>query len=182
MTTASQELAYSIDSAHASASFAVRHLMVSKVRGHFSRVTGAITMPGKGLIPLAIEAEIEAASIDTREPQRDAHLRSEDFLHAEKFPKLTFVSTSIESRDDSRFDVHGELTIRGTSRPVTLEAETQGRGKDPYGNDRVGFEARTKINRKNFGLTWNQLLETGGVTVGDEVEITLDVEAVHPLA
>jgi polyisoprenoid-binding protein YceI len=177
MTTTATGVRYALDPAHSNASFAVRHLMVSKVRGHFGKISGTVVMPETGLIPLAVEAEIDASSIETREPQRDTHLRSEDFLHVDQHPVIRFTSTRVEANGESRFRVYGDLEIRGTKRPVTLDAETLGRGKDPWGNDRVGFEADARINRKDFGLVYNMLLEAGGVAVGDEVEIKLDVEA-----
>lgn len=121
---------------------------------------------------------IDASSIDTREPQRDTHLKSPDFLDVEKYPQLTFISTKIRSIDDAKFEVTGDLTIHGETRPVTAKATVEGEGTDPWGNPRVAYEASLKISRKDFGLTWNQSLETGGVLVGDEVEITIDVETI----
>lgn len=168
---------YAIDPAHSSAHFAVRHLAISKVRGVFNTISGTVELPAEGTIPLAVSAEIDAASIDTRDAQRDGHLKSADFLEVEKFSHLRFTSTRIEPVDATRFKVIGELELHGVKQSVTLDAEVTGQGTDPWGNHRVAFEATARINRKDFGLVWNQPLETGGVLVGNEVDITLDVES-----
>jgi polyisoprenoid-binding protein YceI len=173
----SEKTSYSVDPAHTSVEFIVRHLMISKVRGRFVGVTGSVELEGGSDVPVAIQATIDATSIDTREPQRDAHLKSADFLEVEKFPTLQFVSTRIEG-EASNFTIHGDLTIHGVTREVALKAEFEGRQTDPWGGHRVGYSASTSINRKDFGLTWNAALETGGVVVGDEVRIELNVEAV----
>lgn len=167
-----------IDPAHSSAHFSVRHLMISKVRGTFRTLAGTIELPADASIPLAVSAEIDAASIDTREAQRDAHLKSADFFDAEQFPKLRFTSTRVEPLDSTRFKLVGDLEIHGVKRSVTLDAEVSGQGKDLHGHDRVAFEATARINRSAFGLVWNAALETGGVAVGDEIDITLDVESI----
>jgi polyisoprenoid-binding protein YceI len=167
-----------IDTSHSSIGFTVRHMMFAKVRGHFGQWKGTIAFDEADPTRSRVEVHIDAASIDTREPKRDAHLRSPDFLDAEKHPALDFISGKIESLGGTRYRVDGALTIRGTTKAVVLEAELLGKGKDPWGNERVGFHATTRINRKEFGLTWNQALETGGILVGEEVEISLDVEAV----
>ena len=177
-TTADSTRTYAIDGAHSSVHFSVRHLMISKVRGSFSAVTGTIDLPAGGAIPLAVNVTIDASSIDTREAQRDGHLKSADFLDVEKFPVLRFTSTSIRPTGAESFDVAGDLEIRGVKRPVTLAASVAGQGKDPWGNDRVAYEASVKISRKAWDLTWNQALEAGGVAVGDEIDITLDVESI----
>jgi polyisoprenoid-binding protein YceI len=177
-TTSTGTRSYVIDPAHSSAHFAVRHLMISKVRGTFRTIAGSIELPADGPIPVAISATVEAASIDTRDAQRDGHLKSADFFDVEKFPQLHFTSTKIEPLGATRFKAIGELEIRGAKRSVTIDAEVSGQGKDPWGNARVAFEATARINRKDFGLVWNQALETGGVAVGDEVDITLDVESI----
>jgi polyisoprenoid-binding protein YceI len=168
---------YSIDAAHTSAAFVIRHMMISKVRGHFNVVAGTIELPASGNVPSRVEAVIEVASIDTREPARDTHLKSADFFDIETFPKITFNSTRIEGREEL-FRVHGDLTIHGTTREVAFETTFEGMGTDPWGKQRVGYEAHTTISRKDFGLNWNQALETGGVLVGDEVRIELSVEAI----
>lgn len=168
---------WNIDPAHATAEFKVKHMMIANVKGHFSKVTGVLrhheTDPRKS----SVEATIEAASIETREPQRDTHLKSEDFLHVEKFPTLSFKSTEIKVVGDGELKVQGDLTIRGVTRAVTfaVEGPTPAK-KDPWGNARIAISATTKINRKDFGLTWNAALEAGGFLVGEEVTITLDVE------
>ena len=167
---------WSIDAAHANVEFAVRHLMISTVKGRFGGVSGTVELGGD---PTAarIDVTIDAASIDTRQPDRDTHLRSADFFDVERFPTLTFTSTRV-ARDGDELKVDGDLTIRGVTRPVTLRAREEGRTRDPWGGERIGFSAATKINRKDFGLTWNQVLETGGIAVGDEIKISLDVELV----
>ncbi|MHB8153522.1 MAG: YceI family protein [Vulcanimicrobiaceae bacterium] len=168
---------YAIDPAHTSVEFIVRHMMIAKVRGAFAKVTGGFAVPEGGVIPEDIEAKIEVDSIDTREAQRDEHLRSGDFLDAATYPSIVFKSGKIEGSGE-RFEVHGELSMHGVTRPVVLEAEFEGRGNDPWGNSRVGFSARTAISRKDFGLTWNQALEAGGVLVSDDVRIELNVEGI----
>jgi polyisoprenoid-binding protein YceI len=179
MTASTATRTFAIDASHASIGFSVRHLMISKVRGSFASVTGTIELPETGVIPVSVKAEIEAGSINTREDNRDAHLKSADFFEVEKYPKLTFESTKIEATDATHFHLTGDLEIRGTKRSVTFEAESSHRGPDPFGGgERVAYEAKTKIKRSDFGLTWNKALEAGGVAVGDDVEITLDVEAV----
>jgi polyisoprenoid-binding protein YceI len=169
---------FAIDPAHTSVGFVVRHLMITKVRGHFSSVSGTIAIPSGSDIPDTVDVTIEGSSIDTREPQRDEHLRSADFLEVAVHPSITFHSTRIAGSAEA-FRIHGDLTIHGTTRPVVLDATFEGRVKDPWGNVRVGYEAHTAISRKEFGLTWNQMLEAGGVTVGDEVRIELSVEAIE---
>jgi polyisoprenoid-binding protein YceI len=169
---------WSIDPAHSHVEFAVRHLMISTVKGRFTDVSGVVTShddPAKG----AVDIEIGVASIDTREAQRDAHLRSADFFDAENFPTITFKSRRIENVKGDSFTIAGDLAIRGVTRPVVLDVTSEGRGKDPWGGERAGFSATTKIKRSEFGLTWNQLLETGGVAVGDDVKISIDVELVR---
>ena len=168
---------YVIDATHTSAAFVVRHMMISKVRGHFTAVTGTIELAPDGNVPVRVEAEIDVASIDTREAQRDGHLKSADFFDAEHYPKITFRSLRITGSEDA-FHLEGDLTIRGTTHPVDFEASFEGAVADPYGNQRVGYEAHTKISRKDFGLSCNQALETGGAVVGDEVRIELTVEAI----
>ena len=169
---------WSIDAAHSHVEFAVKHLMIATVKGRFGGVTGTVRTdesdPSKG----QVDVEIDAASIDTREAQRDAHLKSADFFDVEKFPKLTFKSTRIEGVAGDSFKLTGDLTIHGVTRPVTLDVTSEGRGKDPWGGERAGFSATGKIKRSEFGLTWNQVLETGGFVVGDDIKISLDVELV----
>lgn len=172
---------WAIDPAHSTAQFAVRHLMVSTVRGRFDRVSGTITLDEQHLANSSVEVEIDAATIDTREERRDAHLRSADFLDVERFPTIAFRSTGVEPGRGGAFRILGDLTIRGVTRRAVLEAEQTGRGTGLSGAEVIGFEATTEINRKDFGLTWNAALETGGVVVGDEVKITVDVEATRQI-
>lgn len=181
MTTVQEQTyqAYAIDPAHTNVGFVVRHLMIAKVRGHFTSVSGTITLPAGSDLPEAVDVTIDGSSIDTREPQRDEHLRSADFLDVATYPTLAFRSTAIAGTP-SAFEIHGDLTIHGTTRPVVLDATFEGRATDPWGNRRAGYEARTTISRKDFGLTWNQVLEAGGVAVGDEVRIEISVEAIAP--
>lgn len=178
MTATQQTLqTFTIDPSHTAIEFTVRHLVISKVRGRFGAFSGSVTLAAGSNVPVAAELSIDATSIDTREPQRDAHLSSADFLDVATYPTLTFKSTSASGTDDA-FTLAGELTIHGVTRPVTLQGSVEGRVTDPWGNDRIAFAAETKINRKDFGLTWNQALETGGVMVGEEVTISLTVQAV----
>jgi polyisoprenoid-binding protein YceI len=170
-----QTTTYAIDNAHSNVEFIVRHMMISKVRGRFGTVSGTIAVTPDNL-PASIDVNIDAASVDTREPQRDAHLRSADFFDVEQYPQLQFLSTRVEGSPED-FKVHGDLTIHGVTRPVVLEGSFEGRGTDPWGNERVAYAATTKINRKDYLLNWNQALETGGVIVSDEVRIELNVEA-----
>ncbi len=170
---------FTIDPVHTNVGFNVRHLMIAKVRGHFKSVSGTIAIAAGSDLPEAVDVTIDASSVDTREPQRDDHLRSPDFLDVATYPTLRFHSTSISGSPDA-FEIHGDLTIHGTTRPAVLQATFEGRANDPWGNLRAGYEASTKISRKDFGLTWNQALEAGGVAVGDEVRIELNVEAIAP--
>ena len=168
---------WNIDPAHAVAEFKVKHMMISNVKGQFGKVTGKLTLDESDLTKSKVVASIEAASIETRDAQRDAHLKSADFLHVEQFPTLSFASTRISLVRDGELVVEGDLTIRGVTRKVVFNVEgPTPPTKDPWGNTRVGVSATAKINRKDYGLTWNAALETGGILVGDEVTITLDVE------
>ena len=170
---------WNIDPVHSVAEFKVKHMMISNVKGRFPKVTGALTLDESGLTNSQVETSIEAASIETHDPQRDAHLKSADFLDVEKFPTLSFRSTNIRVVQDDKLAVEGNLTIHGVTRKVVLTVEgPTAPAKDPWGNTRVAVSATTKINRKDFGLTWNAALETGGILVGDEVTITLDVQFV----
>jgi polyisoprenoid-binding protein YceI len=170
---------WNIDPVHTTTEFRVRHMMITNVKGHFKPISGVITVD-EDITRSHVEASIDAASIDTREPDRDAHLRSAEFLDVEKFPTLTFASTRVTRAGQANLEVEGDLTIHGVTRKATFLVEgPTAPGKDPWGNLRIGLSASTKINRKDFGLTWNTALETGGILVGDEVTITLDVEAVQ---
>jgi polyisoprenoid-binding protein YceI len=168
---------WSADPAHSEVSFVVRHMVVAKVRGHFERFNASLEIPEGSLIPTQVDADIETASITTRIPDRDAHLRSADFFDAENHAALKFRSTKIEKISENAFEVTGDLTIRGTTKQVKLDVQGAVAGKDPWGNDKLAFEATTRINREDFGLTWNQALETGGVLVGKEIQIEISIEA-----
>jgi polyisoprenoid-binding protein YceI len=169
---------WKIDPSHSAVQFTVRHLVISKVRGTFERWEGEIDFDPSQPEASKVSVRIETASIDTHEPNRDQHLRSADFFDVEKYPAITFESRKVERRGDDRYRVLGDLTMHGVTRPVELDAEYTGAGKDPWGNQRVGFFAKTALNRREFGLNWNQLLEGGGVVVSEQVEISLDVQAI----
>lgn len=166
------------DSVHSNIGFSVRHLMISKVNGHFKKWTGTLLIDEEN--PSASEAnvEIEAASIDTKEPQRDDHLRSPDFLDVAKYPKITFQSTRVDKVSDDRYLVTGNLTVRDVTKEVKLDTEYFGKAKDPWGGERMGFSGKTSVDRKDFGLKFNVPLEGGGFVVGDRVDIVLDIETV----
>jgi polyisoprenoid-binding protein YceI len=173
---------WNVDPAHAELGFAVRHLMLSTIRGRFGAVTGTVTVDEKNLAKSKVDVTVDVTSIDTRQEMRDNHLRSADFFDVANHPQLHFVSTKIEGDVPKHFKLTGDLTIRGTTRPVTLDVTLQGRGMDPWGSERAGFEATGKINRHDFGLNWNQVLEAGGVTVGEEVKLSIDVELIKQAA
>lgn len=169
---------WEIDRAHSAVGFSVRHLMVAKVRGRFGSFAGTIQVADRPE-DSSVEVAIDAASIDTGEPKRDDHLRSADFFDAGSYPTLEFRSTGFRRTGSTTFELPGELTIRGVTRPVVLAAEFAGVTLDPWGGTRAGFSATTEIDREDFGLTWNQALETGGLLVGRTVKIELEVQAVH---
>jgi polyisoprenoid-binding protein YceI len=174
-----QPAVYTIDAAHSSAGFSVKHLMVSNVRGTFSKFTGSIVYDPANLAASSVEATLDAASIDTRDAKRDAHLKNPDFFDLEKFPTLTFKSRQWY-RAGGALRIKGDLTLLGVTREVVLDVDgPTPEMKDPWGGARLGATATTKINRKDYGLTWNRALETGGVMVGEEVSITLEIEAVR---
>ncbi len=177
--TQTTSLTFQIDPSHSAAEFIVRHMVISKVRGRFGSMKGTVTLGARSNVPIAVETEIDASTIDTREPQRDAHLASADFLDVANYPAIAFKGTEFAGTDEA-FTIVGDLTIHGVTRPVTIKGSVDGRTTDPWGNDRVAFSAQTKINRKDFGLTWNLALETGGVMVGEDVQIELTVQAVRP--
>ena len=175
MTT--ETTTWNIDPAHSMAEFKVRHMMISNVKGHFSKVSGELSLDESNISNSSVQASIEAASILTRDDQRDAHLKSADFFDVEKYPLISFKSDKI--KQNGQLSVDGDLTIRGITRRVTFDIEgPTPPTKDPWGNTRIAVSGSTKINRKDFGLTWNAALETGGILVGDEVTINLDVEFV----
>lgn len=181
-TMSSNTTSWMIDPAHAEIGFAVRHLMIATVRGRFGAVSGTVKVDEQNPRNSKVEVTVDVSSVDTRQEMRDNHLRSPDFFDVEKYPTMQFVSKRIEGDVSGEFRVAGDLTIRGITREVTLTATLEGRTKDPWGNERAGFSAAGKINRHDFGLNWNQALEAGGVMVGDEVKVTIDVELVHQAA
>ncbi len=178
MTTKADLPIWTPDLVHSSVGFSVRHLVVSKVRGKFAKWSGTIRMDEHDLARAEVDVSIETASVDTGVEQRDNHLRSPDFFDVEKFPQLRFTSKKVEALGGDELRVTGDLTMHGVTREVTLEVEHAGRAKDPWGGARAGFSARTTLDRKDFGLGWNQLLEAGGVLVGERVDIEIEVEAV----
>jgi len=168
---------WKLDPSHTLVEFSAKHLMITTVKGRITDVEGTIVMDEKNPGKSSVEATLKAVSIDTRTEQRDQHLRSADFLNVELFPEIKFRSTRIEG-DKESFKLTGDLTIRDVTRPITLDIRFEGQQTDPWGGERVGFSGSGKIDRRDFGLTWNQALETGGVVVGNDVKINLEVEAV----
>jgi polyisoprenoid-binding protein YceI len=169
---------WQIDPAHTNVEFTVRHMMISNVKGQFQKTTGTITINGNDPASATIDATIDASSVDTRVERRDTHLKSPDFLDVAKYPTITFKSTKVEADGSGKFKVTGDLTLHGVTKPVVLEVESSGAPVKVMGGLHAGASATTKINRSDFGLTWNKALETGGVVVGDEVAISIDVEAI----
>lgn len=175
--------AYRIDPAHSSAQFVVRHMMITNVRGGFSGVEGVLEHDPDKPTESRIDVTIDASKISTLDEQRDAHLKSPDFLHVEQHPAITFKSKKIAKVGDDEWKITGDLTIHGVTKEVVLNAEgPTPEGKDPYGNTRIGASASTKIKRSDFGLTWNAALETGGILVGDDLKIELDISAIKSQA
>jgi len=169
---------WKLDPSHTTVEFSAKHMMFTTVKGRFADVEGTITVPGSTLDGASVVATMKTASIDTRTEQRDQHLRSADFLDAENFPEITFKSTKLNGTKE-KFAMTGDLTIRGTTRPVTLDVTYEGTGIDPWGNERMGFSASGKIDRREFGLVWNQALEAGGVLVGNDIKIQIDAQVIH---
>jgi polyisoprenoid-binding protein YceI len=169
---------WEIDDSHSSVHFSVRHLVVAKVRGQFARWSGTVVAPDGDLTNGSVNVVIDATSIDTGVADRDKHLKSPDFLDVAQFPELTFRSRHVDKQSEERMRVVGDLTIRGTTREVVLDVEYAGRAKDPWGNERAAFSATTSLDRKDFGLNWNQVLEAGGLLVGDRIDIEIDIESV----
>ncbi|HEX9200715.1 MAG TPA: YceI family protein [Acidobacteriaceae bacterium] len=170
---------WNIDPAHSVAEFKVKHMMISNVKGTFPKVSGALTLDESDLAKSSVAATIDVSSIQTRDEQRDGHLKSADFFDVEKYPTMTFKSTGVKVTGAGEGTVEGDLTIRDVTRKVVFDVEgPTAPGQDPWGNTRIGVSATTKISRKDYGLIWNAALETGGVLVGDEVTITLDVQFV----
>ncbi len=171
-------MTWTIDSSHTRVGFSARHMMITNVNGEFENVEGTVEFNEENPTATMVDVKIEAASINTRDPQRDGHLKSPDFLDAEKFPYLTFKSTRVEQIDESTAKMYGDLTIRGVTRPVVMNVEYHGLAKSPWGSINAGFSATTRISRKEWGLEWNVALETGGFLVSDAVNITIELEIV----
>jgi len=168
---------WAVDPTHSSVDFTIRHMMIAKVKGTFHTFEANIEADPQDLTTANISFSVDIASIDTRNNDRDAHLRSGDFFDAEQHPKMTFQSTNIVSKGDGEYNVTGDLTIRGVSRPETFSVTFEGAGRDPWGNEKVGFSGTGSIKRSDFGLTYNAALETGGVLIGDEVKVSIEIEA-----
>lgn len=173
---------YTIDAAHSAINFSVRHMVFAKVRGRFGAWSAELHLDESDVARSHVAVSIDVASIDTGVDKRDEHLRSADFFETERFPAMTFKSTRVEPGKGGRLKVTGDLTIRDVTREVVLEVEEGGRGKDPWGNERVAYSASAHIDRREFGLRWNQVLEAGGVLVGDRIDIELDIQAVRQAA
>jgi polyisoprenoid-binding protein YceI len=173
---------WQIDASHTEIEFSARHLMISNVKGRFSNPTGTVNIDPKRPAAVDLKVTFPVATIDTRNEQRDAHLKSADFFDAEKFPEITFEGKRIEGDVSSRFKLVGDLTMRGVTREVTLDVTAEGAGGDPWGNERLGFSATGSLDRKDFGLVWNQMLEAGGVAVGDTIKLVINTELMRPKA
>ena len=181
-TAAPTATTWTIDASHSHVEFSVKHLMIATVKGRFSGVAGSVRLDDADPSAAAVDVKIDVATIDTREAQRDAHLRSADFFDVEKYPYITFRATRIAGRQDREFKLSGDLTIHGVTRPVVLDVVEEGRARDPWGGERLGVTATTRVKRSDFGLTWNQALEAGGVVVGDRVDIEIELEVVKAAA
>jgi polyisoprenoid-binding protein YceI len=171
-------MAWQIDNGHSHVQFSVRHMMLAKTRGEFQKFSGTVNLDEANPANSTVDIQIDAASINTRDEQRDGHLRSPDFLDVATHPQLTFKSNKVEVSGSNSAKLLGDLTIRGVTNPVTLDVEFVGKSKSPWGTENYGFEAHTKMNRKDWGLTWNAALETGGVLVGEDVNIDIELEVV----
>jgi polyisoprenoid-binding protein YceI len=169
---------YTLDPAHSRIGFVARHAMVTKVRGSFDEFAGTAVLDGANPANSRVEVTIDAASIDTRNAQRDEHLRSNDFLAMQEYPKITFASTGVRQAGETTFEVTGDLTIKGVTNEITIPFEFEGAAKDPFGNQRVGFEGSATINRRDYGVTWNAALEGGGVLVSDKVTLEFEISAI----
>jgi polyisoprenoid-binding protein YceI len=178
-TTGNPTITWKIDPAHSSAEFKVKHMMISNVKGSFNGINGTLIEDTSDPALSHVDATIDISTISTGDSQRDAHLKSADFFHQEQHPNMTFHSTRVEKKGEGEYAVTGDLTAHGVTKPVVFAVEgPSAPGKDPWGNIRIGLSATAKINRKDFGLTWNAALETGGILVGEEVQITLDVQLI----
>jgi polyisoprenoid-binding protein YceI len=167
---------WNIDPVHSSVGFSVRHMVLAKVRGNFSDFSGTVTFDGKDISTGSVELTVQTASVDTDNEDRDKHLKSDDFFNVEKFPTMIFKSKNVAAGENGKFTLTGDLTIRETTKEVTFDCEFFGVVNDPWGNTRAGFSASTTINRQEFGLKFNALLETGGLVVANDIDITLDLE------
>jgi polyisoprenoid-binding protein YceI len=170
-------LQWVLDNAHSEVSFSVRHMMFAKVRGNFKSWTGTLSLNPDNYSASSVKVDIAVSSIDTANEQRDGHLRSPDFFDVEKYPSITFVSTGVRN-DGGKVLIDGELTIRDVTKSVTLHTEETGKGTDPWGNTRIGFSGSAKVNRKEFGLSWNQALEAGGVLVGEDITVDIEIQVI----
>jgi polyisoprenoid-binding protein YceI len=176
-STPASTITWKLDPAHSSAEFKVKHMMISNVKGSFNGLSGTLIEDPADPTRSTVEASVDISTINTGDPQRDAHLKSADFFEHEKHPMMTFRSTKVEKKGEREYAVSGDLTLHGVSKTVTFSVDgPSAPGKDPWGNTRIGLSATTKINRKDFGLSWNAALETGGILVGEEVQISLDVQ------
>jgi polyisoprenoid-binding protein YceI len=169
---------YRIDPGHSRLGFVARHAMIAKVRGHFGDVDGTLQIDADDPTRSSASVRVAVASVSTGDAQRDGHLRSPDFFDVDTYPELTFTSTRIDQVDDETFRVHGDLTIRGITKPVTIDVEHTGVALDPFGNLRAGFEGKAEVNRKEWGLTWNAALETGGLLISEKIKLELDISAI----
>ncbi len=169
---------WSVDGSHSAIDFSVKHMMISRVRGSFKKFEAELAADPSDLTSADIQFSIEVASIDTQDEQRNGHLCSADFFDAEKYPQITFKSSKITSKAAGEYDLTGDLAMHGVTNPVTFHVTFEGEGKDPWGNERAGFSAQAVLNRKDYGLSWNTVLETGGVLVGEEVKISVQLEAI----
>ena len=172
-------MAWNIDTSHSEILFSVRHMMISNVRGQFTKFSGNINLDEANPANSSVDVTIDVASINTRDEKRDGHLTSPDFFDAATYPTITFKSTNVEKTGDNTGKIHGDLTIKGVTKAVALDTTFVGKAKSPWGTTSAGFNASTKINRTDFGLTWNVALETGGILVGEEITITIELEAVE---
>jgi polyisoprenoid-binding protein YceI len=175
-TVQTETRTWQLDAAHSNIEFAVKHMMIATVKGRFGEFSGTVTVDPTTPDAANVDVSIDVASIDTRQAQRDAHLRSADFFDAENWPSIRFVGKKVEGDVQSDFVLVGDITIRDVTKEIKLQVTNEGAARDPWGNDRVGFSAKGKIDRRDFGLTWNAALETGGVVVGDEIKISIDAE------
>ena len=182
LPAAAQTATWTIDPVHSDLSFRVKHLVISKVTGKFTKFEGTITADPKAPAAGTVDLKIDVASVNTSDEKRDAHLKAPDFFDAAKFPEITFKSTKIVPAGKDAYDVTGNLTMRGVTKPVTLSVRSNGFAKDPWGNERAGFEVTGKLNRQDFGVSWSKTLDGGGAVVGDEVELQIAVEAIKKVA